>query len=162
MKCAACPDPAHEPRHVPHDMTCVATRRGFELLAESLNPVRPFPVTHSIPLWFPLHKAATRCPYEGEPRDAMKLLEVPEPQYWGPRWLDVIVALWAGPIHLEGRTRNEQRNEAIQTIATLWTSSMKRRIWEEAKGDLRAARDYLTPVIRGPLPKLIDEVEGRA
>lgn len=160
MKCHACPDPDTQPRHAPGDMTCIATRRGFELLADEM---RPFPVGHSLPRWLPLRKAASRAPYEGEPRAAMRLLAVPEPQYWGRRWLDVIVGLWAGPVHIEGSPRLAQRNEVIQEIATLFTSSMKRRIWEEAKdgGDLRAARDYLAPHIRGPLPQLIDEVEGR-
>jgi hypothetical protein len=148
------------PQHFPGDATCFATRRGFELLVQD-PPVRPFPVTHSIPRWFPLHKVATRTPYEGEPREEMRLLEVPEPQLWGPRWLDVIVELWAGPIELGGPAYLAQRNDVIQTVVTLWTSSMKRKIWESVTrdGDLRAARDYLAPVIKGPLPMLIAEVE---
>ncbi len=161
MRCIACPDPELHPKHFPTDMTCIATRRGFELIAEER---RPFPLTHSIPTWFPLHKAATRCPYEGEPRADMALLATPALQYWGPRWLDTIVTLYAGSIHLEGAPRAAQRNDLIQDITTLWTSSMKRKIWESVRsdGDLRAARDYLAYMIKGPLPQLIDEVEGRA
>ncbi len=164
MKCPACPDPATSPLHVPGDRVCQATQRGFELLAID-PPIRPFPLTHSIPRWFPLHKAASRCPYEGEPRAEKRLLVAPEPQLWGPRWLDILVELWAGPIYLEGEPRLIQRNETLQHITTRWTSSMKRKIWESVAndGDLRAARDYLKSwdAIKGPLPQLIDEVEGR-
>lgn len=143
-------------------MVCVATRSGFALLAEEM---RPFPSTHSLPSWFPLRKAATRAPYEGEPRDAMPLLANPEPQYWAHRWVDTVVELWAGPIYIEGGLRLAQRDAVLMTILTLWTSSMRRRVWESVAhdGDLRAARDYLdlAGVINGPLPQLIDEVEGR-
>lgn len=162
MKCPACPDPSPDPKHVPNDMTCFATRRGFELLS---NERRPFPRTTSIPKWVPLYKAASRAPYEGEPRAEMPLLVVPEPQLWGPRWLDVIIELWAGPIAIDfTRSRQAQRDKVIETVSTLWTSSMKRKIWESVArdGDLRAVRDYLKPIIHGPLPELIDEVEGRA
>lgn len=161
MKCKACPDPSYEPQHTPGDMTCIATRRGFELLREGL---RPFPKGHSLPSWLPLQKAATRCPYTGHPREHAELLAKPEPQFWGPRWIDPIVKLWAGPIALDHTgARMAQREAVLQTILTLWPTTMKTKIWEceSRDGDLRAVRDYIRHVIKGPMPELIDEVEGR-
>lgn len=155
--CTACPDA--QPTHLPGDRVCYATRRGFELLKDGM---RPFPQGHSIPAWFPLHKAATRIGYDGEPRDAQPLLVMPEPQLWGPFWLDIIIELWAGPIDIDPMPmlRENQRNEVIQVVVTSFTSSMKLAIVDARREDLRAVRELLKTWIKGPAPMLIEEVEG--
>lgn len=126
---------------------------------------RPFPLSHSLPYFIPISRTPYKTvgPYNGEPRVEQPFLAVPEMQIWARRWVDIIVELWAGPIHLQGEKRELQRNDVLMTIQMLWTSSMKQRLYDAYTEDLRAVRELLVRdrIIKGPPPMLLIEVEGK-
>ncbi len=137
---------------------CASALLTFRLLKEGW---RPLPAnSNSLPAWclgYPKH--LTRGRYEGEPREDMGFLPDPVPQLWVPRWLDIIVDLWSGPIALEGEPRQLQRDEVLWTVESSWSAPAKQKIVDAYREDLRAVRDLLRPVIVGPLPQLIVDVE---
>jgi hypothetical protein len=137
---------------------CKAAAKTFAYLRSGL---RPFPEGHSLPAWmYAPFIDQTRSAYDGEPREERPLLTIPETQLWFPRWVDIIVALWSGPIYLEGATRQAQRDDVLRRVASSSTHFQRRLIDAHAE-DLRAVRAYVAPMVTGPLPQLLSEVEGR-
>lgn len=161
VKCLRCGERLPEVELRGHSLDdCKARMKTFVYFKHRL---RPFPVGHSLPLHFlpPVHADLTRGAYSGEPREEQPLLVKAERQFWVPHWVDVIVELWAGPIHMEGAQRLAQRDECIRSVLTLFTSSMKGQIVDAQKEDLRAVREVLKKfgAYQGPPPQLIEEVE---
>lgn len=165
IKCKFCAELVDETQLKAHLLTagssCRAALETVRLLGMNL---RPLPKTHSLPAW--MHEgviivATTRGKYEGEPRADKGFLAVPEEQHWVPRWVDIIVELWAGPIYVEGEVKQAQRDACLHEVKTTWTSSMKSMIVDAYTEDLRAVRDLLMQrgAVVGPQPLLISEFE---
>lgn len=164
IKCKFCLELMEEEQLKEHlTTTGTSCRSALETVRLLGLGFRPLPPTHSLPAWAreSVVVMKTRAKYEGEPREDKGLLPKPEEQHWVPRWMDIIVTLWAGPIYVHGQIKQAQRDACLHEVKTLWTSSMKQQIVDAFSEDLRAVRDLLKTksAFVGEPPMLISEFE---
>ncbi len=161
-RCVHCGELVEAERMRAHviELGCIAAARTLFLLREGLRPVPA--ETHTLPPWCveAYDRHLTRGKYEGEPRADVGLLAEPVLQLWVPRWMDIIVDLWSGPISMQGEARAIQRDNVLHIVKLMWTSSMKQQIVDAYREDLRAVRELLRPIIVGTPPMLIVEFEA--
>lgn len=143
VRCSHCGERVDEMRLLEHAWSgrCRAASLTHALLKDGL---RPLPPTHSLPSWMRMGMIRiekTRGKYEGEPRHEQGFLDEATEQHWVPRWVDIMVDLWSGPIYMQGAERQQQRDLALHHVKTLWTSSMKQQIVDAYREDLRAVRE---------------------
>lgn len=165
VKCKFCQEQVDESQlkvHVTQEGgACRAALETVRLLGSGL---RPLPPTHTLPSWARahlVHVAKTRGKYEGEPRAEKGFTAEPTEQHWIPRWADIIVELWGGPIYTEGEVKQAQRDGCLEHVYRMWSSTMKTQIVDAYKEDLRAVRDLLKQhnAFVGDPPMLLSEFE---
>lgn len=177
VRCDRCKELVHPHAFAQHTLdACKAAGRTYLLIEAGF---RPFPVGNTLPAWLALISQTheTRGAYEGEPREEQKLLTTPVTQYWLPRWVDIIVELWAGATFVESDladadtlpaalntiyrlsgsvgARRAQRNVVLEKV--LHDKPLQQKIVDAYREDLRAVRDLLRPHIVGPPPTLYSE-----
>lgn len=141
-----------DPHHAARELTKQMYKDGL----------RPLPTTTSMPRWMPgRFQLATMGRYEGEPRTEL-FLDAPEKQVWFPRWADIVLELWAGPIDIDptgGEVRTAQRDSVLKVVlqSGLW---QQRVVDSFDREGLKGVREALLPVIQGPPPMLIEEFEA--
>lgn len=166
VKCRFCLELIDEEKVRDHVLTRGSScRAAIETVRMLGMGMRPLPATHSLPAWMRdgmVTVMQTRGKYEGEPREEQGFLAVPEEQHWIPRWVDIIVELWSGPIYVHGEVKQAQRDACLHDVKTLWTSSMKKQIVDAYREDLRAVRALLVRfgAVIGDPPMLITEFEA--
>lgn len=156
--CVRCKEIVPEAEARQHTLDqCKAAAKTYVYIKHGL---RPFPEPNSLPFWATMgaERDMTRGAWEGEPRAEQRLLAVPTKQVWVEHWIDVVVTLWAGPIHTEGLPRKQQRDSLLRELST--EARLQRMIVDAQTEDLRAVRELLRPRIVGPLPLLVAEWEA--
>lgn len=125
--------------------------------------LRPLPAGNSLPPNFPRRVEQTCGRYEGEPREELPLASSNTEQHWVPRWVDIVLELWAGSVALAaGPAEQRQLHQRNLVLQAAFKSPAMQVLIVDAydRVGLRGAREAVQPVIVGSPPLLIEEVEA--